>query len=127
MVVSIAALALISLVVAAPANGCPPVSGERYEPRSFFGYACDGDCERHKAGFAWAESLGLADRSACGSLGRRDAEGCRAYVDESLPADEAGFRWALENEIEAACLCAGAGEGFRSGCRRYVLVPINTY
>jgi hypothetical protein len=116
-------LVLIAVAGTAPAGGCPTAPAERYEPRSFFGYACDGDCERHKTGFAWAESHAVADASLCGALGRAEAEGCRAYVGEPVASDEAGFRWALENEVQVACLCAGAGERFLAGCLRALGVP----
>lgn len=120
----VATLLLFALVGVAPSDGCPTAPAERYEPRSFFGYACDGDCERHKAGFAWAQSHAIADASACGALGRAEAEGCRAYAEESVASDEAGFRWALENEVQVACLCAGAGERFLAGCVRALGVPL---
>jgi hypothetical protein len=97
----------------------------RYEPRSFLGYACEDDCERHKSGFAWAAERRLADASVCHGLDRAQSEGCRAWVEEGIDAGTAGFRWALENEIVASCLCDGAGPGFRIGCLRQ-LAPLTT-
>ena len=102
---------------------CADHGRERYEPRSFMGYVCEGDCERHKAGFGWAEQHAVTDPVACEPLGRLEAEGCRSYLEESLSPKQAGYRWALENEVSDACLCHGAGERFRAGCRRAVAVP----
>jgi hypothetical protein len=122
-----AALVLISVVLGNPLPGvCPSTPVERYEPRSFLGYACEDDCERHKAGFAWAESNGVADLSACATLDPAAAEGCRAFVEEPMTPEQAGERWARENEIEAPCLCAGAGERFGVGCSRAVSIPAGT-
>ncbi len=92
------------------------VPAERYEPRSFLGYACEDDCERHKAGFAWAESRAVAVPAACTPLPAPEAEGCRAFVEEPLAPEQAGRRWAVENEIGEPRLCGGAGERFRQGC-----------
>jgi hypothetical protein len=102
---------------------CPDHGRERYEPRSFMGWVCEADCERHKAGFGWAEQHGVTDPVACEPLGRQEAEGCRSYLEEPLSQEQAGYRWALENEVSDACLCHGAGERFRAGCRRAVAVP----
>ena len=88
----------------------------RYEPRSFLGYACADDCERHKAGFAWAAQRGLTNPVGCSVLGSAESEGCRAFVEEGVDAEMAGYRWALENEISAPILCDGAGMEFRNGC-----------
>jgi hypothetical protein len=95
----------------------------RYEPRSFLGYACEDDCQRHKAGFAWAEQRGLTDPAGCRGLGPAESEGCRAWVDDGIVAEEAGYRWALENEVGEPCLCDGAGSRFRAGCLRYQAPP----
>ena len=92
----------------------------RYEPRSFLGYACEDDCERHKSGFAWAAQRRLTDAAGCRGLGSAESEGCRAWVDDGLAAEEAGERWALENEVAEPCLCEGAGARFRAGCLRYL-------
>jgi hypothetical protein len=102
-------------------SGCLDHGRERYAPRSFMGYACEADCERHKAGFGWADRQRLADPVSCEPLDRFEAEGCRAYLEERLSPGQAGYRWALENEIADACLCDGAGERFRLGCRRAVV------
>ena len=92
----------------------------RYEPRSFLGYACEDDCERHKAGFALAVSRGVRNVGDCRILGPAESEGCHAWVEEGVGAEAAGYRWALENEIAAPCLCEGAGPEFRAGCLRYL-------
>jgi hypothetical protein len=107
----------------ARATGCPDAALERYEPRSFLGYACEDDCQRQKAGFAWAERHQVTDPADCGQLPPAVAEGCRAYVEESLTPEEAGYRWALENETTDLCMCDGAGEGFRVGCLAIVAEP----
>lgn len=93
---------------------------ERYETRSFLGYACTGDCESHNKGFAWAERHGIADTAAC-ALDESDAvDGCRAYAASAVTPERAGYDWALENELTSACDCLGAGPGFEAGCRAYV-------
>ena len=94
-----------------------------YEPRSFLGYACADDCERHKAGFAWAAQRELTDSTECRALGPVESEGCLAWIEEGIDAEAAGFRWALENEIASPCLCDGAGRAFRTGCLRYLAPP----
>ena len=103
-------------VLLPPALACPPDQAERYEPRTFLGYACEDDCERHKAGFDWAEQRLATSLTDCRSLPPLDAEGCRAYLEEPLGAEAAGHRWALENEIVRPCACEGAGARFRTGC-----------
>jgi hypothetical protein len=92
----------------------------RYEPRSFLGYSCADDCERHKAGFAVAARRGIRNVAECREVAAAEAEGCRAWVEEGVDANAAGYRWALENEITSPCLCDGAGREFRAGCLRYL-------
>ena len=105
------------------ASGCHDSSRVPYEPRTFLGYACEDDCQRHKHGFRWAEQWALTDERSCEPLGLPEAQGCRAYVDESVDAGAAGERWAIENEIADPRLCDGAGERFRSGCADAVVIP----
>ena len=105
------------------ASGCSGLGRVRYEPRTFLGYACEDDCQRHKCGFRWAEQRAVTDARSCAPLGRLEAQGCRAYVDESLDAEAAGERWAIENEIADPRLCDGAGERFRSGCTDAAVTP----
>lgn len=100
-----------------------PVGPVRYEPRTFLGYACEDDCQRHKHGFRWAEQWALTDARSCEPLGLKEAQGCHAYVDLEFDAEAAGERWAIENEIADPRLCDGAGERFRSGCADAVLIP----
>jgi len=104
-------------------SACASASLERYEPRSFLGYACEDDCQRHKAGFAWAEHQAVTEAVECMPLAPPEAEGCLAYLQERLTSEQAGLRWAVENEIAAPCLCGGAGEDFRAGCLRYAAGP----
>jgi hypothetical protein len=110
-----------------PAQGCGDSSRVRYEPRTFLGYACEDGCERHKAGFRWAEQRAVTGSGQCMVLPRPNAEGCAAYVDEGRDAEAAGDRWAIENEIAHQDDCEGAGERFFAGCVRQLLKPINTY
>ena len=105
------------------ATGCLDPSGLRYEPLTFLGYACADGCGRQKAGFAWAEEWAVTDARSCEPLGHLEAQGCRAYVEESIDAEAAGERWATENEIADPCLCSGAGDRFRSGCLDAMRVP----
>jgi hypothetical protein len=102
---------------------CNDPSVRRYEPRTFQGYACEADCERHKAGFRWAERHLVTDPRACASLPQAEAEGCVAYADAGQDAEGVGSRWAVENEIVRPCQCAGAGEQFRVGCAQAVETP----
>ena len=106
------------------ASACSDPGRERYEPRTFLGYACEDDCQRHKHGFRWAEQWAVTDARSCEPLGQSEAQGCRAYVDEFVDAGAAGERWAIENEIADPCLCDGAGERFRSGCTAAAEIPL---
>jgi hypothetical protein len=110
-------------------SGCLSSSLERYEPRSFLGHACEDDCQRHKAGFAWAVRHGALNEVACRELPGPEAAGCRIYADYAISPEAAGYRWALENEITDPCLCDGAGDRFRDGCLQQLLPrePRNTY
>jgi len=110
-------------VMSAPAASCGHWSVERYEPRTFLGYECEDDCQRHKHGFRWAEQRAVADARSCEPLGSLEAQGCLAYVDESVDPQGAGERWAIENEIADPCLCDGAGEGFWAGCTNAAVIP----
>jgi hypothetical protein len=114
-------------VLPAPAANCGHSNVERYEPRTFLGYACEDDCRRHKAGFLWAEERAATDSWQCAVLPRVEAEGCAAYVDEGRDPVDAGDRWAIENEIAHQCDCEGAGEGFLAGCILQLMSPTNTY
>lgn len=101
-------------------------SGARvpYEPATFLGYACrEADCEGHKAGFAWADAQGVVDPRACDEAEDPTfAEGCRAFVEDTVTAEQSGFQWARENEVGDPCRCGGAGPRFEAGCEAYVLV-----
>lgn len=114
-----------ALLAASPvaAPGCGAPGAAPYEPRTFLGYACHGDCRRHKAGLRWAERETLDDPGRCLALARFEAEGCAAYVAEGRDAAAAGERWAIENEIDRACHCDGAGGSFRAGCIRMLSRP----
>mgnify|MGYP003504658950 FL=1 len=114
---------LITGAVMLPAAACPGQARERYEPRTFLGYTCDDDCQRHMAGFAWAARRRVAEPRSCEVLGPAAAEGCRAFIEERLTPEEAGYRWALENEIADPCECEGAGTRFRIGCLQLVGMP----
>lgn len=113
---------LAAILWSAEVSGCPPPAQVRYESRTFLGYACEDDCERHKTGFAWAAGRWTASAAACTLLPPPESEGCRAYVEERMTPEQAGARWAVENEITATGACDGAGDGFRHGCRQ-ALVP----
>ena len=115
-------LLLLASLQSAGASGCAD-GRVRYEPRSFLGYACADDCERHKAGFAAAARRGLRKVADCRRIAAAEAEGCRAFAEERIGAEAAGYRWALENEIASPCLCGGAGREFRAGCLRYLAPP----
>jgi hypothetical protein len=126
-------LALVSAsVLAEPADTPDPPARSRdcaadpsrvpYVEPAFLGYACrDADCATHKAGFAWADRNGLADAATCAEADDPGfVEGCRAFVDEAVTAEQAGFEWARDNGIAATCRCAGAGPRFEAGCEAFV-------
>jgi hypothetical protein len=115
------------VVVPTIGSACGDSGAERYEPRSFLGYACEDDCQRHKAGFRWAEQRAVTGSSQCDVLMRPEAEGCAAFMEAGRDAFAAGETWAVENEIENQSDCLGAGERFFVGCARQLPKPINTY
>ena len=103
-------------------DDCRPLRRQPYAPYTFMGFACrDMTCNAHKQGFAWADRSRITDARAC--AGTQDPgfrEGCRAFVHDSVTAEQSGFQWALENEVGDACLCRGAGAAFAAGCEAYV-------
>ena len=116
--------AVLPLVLPLPlAWGGDHSSRVRYEPRTFLGYACEDDCQRHKHGFRWAEQWAFTDARLCGPLGHLEAQGCRAYVDLEFDPEAAGERWAIENEVVDPSLCNGAGERFLAGCLDAAKMP----
>jgi hypothetical protein len=114
----------LACVIAVLGAAAVPVGPDRcrevYQPRTFFGYACDANCALHKAGFAWAERHGITTPAACASTDPELQAGCSVYAAEGLAPFDAGYDWALENEIADPALCGGAGAAFGRGCRRYV-------
>jgi hypothetical protein len=121
----LAGLSLLLMSASADARGehaCAGDAREPYAPWAFFGYACDGRCGVHKAGFAWAERNGIGNPAACGGRDDGFTEGCRAYAESAVTAEQAGFEWARENELATACDCGGAGSAFRAGCEAYLQV-----
>jgi len=119
-------LALVSISSGAnphTPDGCAP-AGQRvaYAERSFLGYECEEPaCEAHKAGFAWADRWGITDPLACDTAGLAGFEqGCRAFAEDTVTAEQSGFEWARENEVADDCLCGGAGPRFQAGCDAYV-------
>jgi hypothetical protein len=92
----------------------------RSEQLTFLGYDCRDDCSAHKAGFAWAESSGIADARACTGPDPAFVEGCRAYAECGGSSRDAGYDWAAENEIGDVRACQGAGASFAEGCLEYV-------
>jgi hypothetical protein len=105
------------------AMGCAAVRAARpYAARTFLGYACgDNDCGQHKAGFAWAELNAITDPRSCRFAEDADfGEGCRAYAEENVTAEQSGFEWARENELVERCQCRGAGSRFEAGCEAYI-------
>ncbi len=53
-----------------------------YEPQTFKGSACTGDCSGHEAGYDWAEEKGIDDPSDCGGNSNSFIEGCQSYAEE---------------------------------------------
>jgi hypothetical protein len=93
---------------------------ESYLPWVFLGYGCAGHCREHKAGFAWAERNGIGNPTACTGGEGGFTEGCRAYAEYAVTAEQAGFEWAVENDLTNRCDCSGAGDAFRAGCEAYL-------
>lgn len=119
----LAGLSLLLMSASADARGepaCASDAREAYAPWAFFGYACDGRCRVHKAGFAWAERNGIGNPAACAGRVGGFNEGCRAYAEYGVTAEQAGFEWARENEVANACDCGGVGNAFRAGCEAYL-------
>jgi hypothetical protein len=129
---AIVALSLLPALGVADASGAstptaaacaaPDPDRRPYAESSFLGYACrDSDCAAHKAGFAWADRQGLTDVAAC--VDAEDGafvEGCRAFAELTVTAEQSGFEWARENELADDCRCGGAGPRFAAGCEAYV-------
>ena len=121
----IASLALLLADIApatARASACSDADRDSYAPRRFHGHACrDGDCAAHKAGFGWADRQGLADAAACAEAeDPAFTEGCRAFAEVAVTAEQSGFEWARENGLDDDCLCDGAGPRFAAGCEAFV-------
>jgi hypothetical protein len=118
--------AWLSFAPAIPAQAagtaCAMETRQPYAPYVFLGFACrDRDCSAHKAGFAWADRGGIKEPAGCTGTG--DAgfqEGCIAYAEDVVTAEQSGFEWARENEIIDDCHCRGAGTRFEAGCEAYV-------
>lgn len=53
-----------------------------YEPQTFKGDDCIGDCSGHEAGYNWAEEKGIDDPSDCGGNSSSFIEGCESYAEE---------------------------------------------
>ncbi len=98
----------------------PRSQGIRSEQLTFLGYDCQDDCASHKAGYAWAEMSGIANRDACTGPEQPFIEGCRAYAESESSSRDAGHDWAAENEVGDARACEGAGASFAAGCLEYV-------
>ena len=110
--------------VVVPASRCAGlVEREIRTQRVFLGYLCrDGDCAGHKAGFAWADRTGITDGSACMDAEEPAfVEGCRAFAEHTVTAEQSGFEWARDNGLADDCHCGGAGSRFQAGCEAYVM------
>jgi hypothetical protein len=53
-----------------------------YEPQTFDGNDCIGDCSGHEAGYDWAEEKGIDDPDDCGGNSNSFIEGCESYAEE---------------------------------------------
>lgn len=108
--------------VQATTGSCLLTTRQPYAPYGFLGFACrDFECAAHKSGFAWADRAGITAAADCLEAADEGfAEGCRAFVEDVVTAEQSGFAWARENEIVDDCLCRGAGPRFEAGCEAYV-------
>ena len=120
------ALVVILLVPgpsAARDAGCPvEPPPEAQAVATFLGYACrEPDCGAHKAGFAWADRHGVTDAAACVEADDTAfGEGCRAFAERAVTAEQSGFEWARANALPDDCSCGGAGPRFAAGCEAFV-------
>ena len=118
--------AWFALAIAGPAQAantaCAIETRQPYAPYGFLGFACrDRDCAAHKSGFAWADHAGITEPAGCTDAGDPGfTEGCMAFVEDVVTAEQSGFEWARENEIVDECYCRGAGPRFEAGCEAYV-------
>ena len=48
----------------------------------FRGFGCSGRCERHEAGYRWAQATGIVRLRDCRGSSWEFLEGCTAYVSE---------------------------------------------
>ena len=89
---------------------------------SFLGYACrEPECAAHKAGFGWADRRGISDPAACADTNDvAFGEGCRAFAELAITAEQSGFEWARANALPDDCFCDGAGPRFAAGCEAFV-------
>ena len=92
-------LGVLLALAAVPAwagDDCGPLRRQPYAPYTFMGFACrDMTCNAHKQGFAWADRSHITDAAACaGSPNPGFREGCRAFVHDSVTAEQSGFQWA---------------------------------
>ena len=122
-------LAVVLLPLLSPGSSAARDAGCLVESRreaqavaTFLGYACrEPDCGAHKAGFAWADRHGVTDAAACAEAD--DAafgEGCRAFAERAVTAEQSGFEWARANALPDDCSCGGAGPRFAAGCEAFV-------
>jgi hypothetical protein len=66
-------------------NSVPVVDyneSSNYEPQTFGGNDCIGDCSGHEAGYNWAEEKDIDDPSDCGGNSNSFIEGCETYAEE---------------------------------------------
>lgn len=57
-----------------------------YNPPTFHGNTCTGDCSGHEAGYDWAEEKGITDPDDCGGNSTSFIEGCESYAQEQEDA-----------------------------------------
>ncbi len=119
---------LVLALATSPSGGHPRVPDacvaatqrQPYAPRSFLGYACEEpDCAAHKAGFAWADRMGVTDPRDCAVASLAGFEqGCRAFAEETVTAEQSGFEWARENEVVDGLPVPRGGATVRGRLRR---------
>lgn len=61
-------------------NMAAPLAEPAPVKMSFGDYPCNGSCDVHQAGYAWAEENGIIDPDNCTGDSGRFIEGCRVYA-----------------------------------------------
>lgn len=96
LLLSAVLLSLVSLIALDRKSDEPPTYNPKVDtPRTFARYDCTVDCSGHEAGYRWAELHDINDEDDCDTAALHSnsssfGEGCKAYVNGELLADNSG-------------------------------------